>query len=148
MNAELRERNIATVQFFLDGTHSPDLSDLKVIDTTVHPDIVCHGFPGGDPHDRESYKDWFRTFRASFTDMDFQIQRLIADDFHVAVHWQVAVTHSGEFAGFAATERRVRFDGMVIYRLVDGLIAETWLGMDQLGLLSQIGAVQIPTEAA
>lgn len=147
MKTELASRHAATVQEFLAGTHSPDLDDLEVIDHTVHSDIVCHGFPGGNPVDCESYKAWFRTFRASFTDMDFRIERLVADHEHVAVRWSVAVTHSGEFAGVPASGRRVRFGGMVLYRMVDGRIAETWLCMDLLAMLSQIGALSQPLAA-
>jgi steroid delta-isomerase-like uncharacterized protein len=146
MNAEPVETNVATVREFLAGTHSWHAPDLDVIDRTVDSDIVCHGFAGGDPNDRDSYKAWFRTFRESFTEMDFRIDRLVADHEHVAVQWTVAVTHSGDFAGLPATGRRVEFDGMVFYRLVDGRIAETWLSIDLLPVLSQIGAVSNPLD--
>ncbi|NEZ02990.1 ester cyclase [Wenzhouxiangella sp. XN201] len=144
MKTELIETNVETVKEFLAKTHSWGLPDLEVIDRTVDPQIVCHGFAGGNPDDRESYKNWFRTFRKSFSEMDFRIARMVADHEHVAVQWTVAVTHSGEFAGLPATGRRVEFDGMVFYRLENGRIAETWLSIDMQPALSQIGAVSHP----
>lgn len=135
------ETNRRVAEAFLNGTHSRNIEDVAIIDDTVAPEIVCHGFPGGDPTDHESYKDFFRTFRRSFSDMDWKVDALVADENFVAARWQIRATHSGDFAGVKADGRRIAFDGMVLYRMEDGLIAETWLHIDQMGLLSQIGAV-------
>ena len=143
------ERNRETVKTFLDGTHASDIEEVEIIDRTVSPDIVCHGFPGfpgGEFADRESYKNFFRLFRQSFSDMRFTLHALVADEQYVAARWQVEATHSGEYAGRAAEGRRVDFDGLVLYRMDDGLIAETWLQINELSLLGQIGA--LPKSAA
>lgn len=142
MTASCAAINRATVERFLAGTHSPDLADLKVIDETVAPDIVCHGFPGGmNPRDHESYKEFFQAFRTAFGDMEFRVLALVADEASVSARFRVAVTHVGAFAGIAPTARRVTFEGMVLYRMEGGLIAETWLQLDELSLLGQIGAL-------
>ncbi len=138
---DIIERNRATVERFLGGTHSRDIADVVVIDTTVATRVTCHGFPGGNPVDHESYKTFFRTFRLSFTDMDWKVHALVADERYVSARWQIWATHSGDFAGAKADGRRITFDGMVLYRLEDGLIVETWLQIDQLGLLGAIGAL-------
>lgn len=135
--------NREVVQRFLTGTHSPVLSDVDVIDETVSPTVTCHGFPGGDPFDHASYKQFFRTFRSSFTDMEFDTFSLVADETYVSARFRVTVTHTGPFAGVEPTGKRVGFEGMVLYRLNDGKIEETWLQLDQLALLSQIGALPI-----
>ncbi|MFN4276423.1 MAG: ester cyclase [Ferrovibrio sp.] len=136
------DRNIATVRRFLAGTHSADIADVRVIDDTVVPDIVCHGFPGGmNPNSHDSYKDFFRIFRQSFGAMQFGIDTLVADKDFVSARWHVDCIHCGPFAGIAATGRQVHFTGMVLYRMRDGLIAETWLHVDELALLGQIGAL-------
>ncbi|GIL03439.1 MAG: hypothetical protein BroJett030_33380 [Alphaproteobacteria bacterium] len=135
------ETNRATALRFLNGTHSRNIDDVDVIDETVGPGIVCHGFPGTTITDHESYKAFFRTFRKSFTDMDWKVHALVADDDHVAARWQIWATHSGEFAGVSPDGRRITFDGMVLYRMEDGRIVETWLHINELMLLSQIGAI-------
>jgi predicted ester cyclase len=134
-------RNRATVERFFAGTHAPDLAGLAVIDETVTEGIRCHGFPGMNPVDRESYKDWFRFFRASFDNMSFETPAIVAGDDFVAVRWIVRVDHVGPFAGVAPTGRRVEFDGMALYRMQDGLIAETWLHANETALLAGIGAL-------
>lgn len=131
--------NEATVMQFLSGTHS---GRLEVIDATVAKDIVTEGFPGGfNPYDRDSYKQFFRDFGAAFANMRFETLAKVADADRVAVHFLVEVTHVGPFAGAPPTGRRVRFTGIAIYRMRDGLIAHTTLRVDELGLLSQIGAL-------
>ena len=118
-------RNREVVQRFLAGTHSPRLEDVDVIDETVAPTVTCHGFPGGDPFDHASYKAFFRTFRTAFTDMEFDIYSLVADETYVNARFRVTVTHSASFAGVEPTEKRVSFEGLVLYRLNDGKIEET-----------------------
>jgi predicted ester cyclase len=140
MNAQsMIAANEATVRRFFHGTHT---GDLAVIDSTVSPDIVTHGFPGGaNPSDHESYKQFFRDFGASFSDMSYEITDLVASADRVAVRFHIEVRHTGAFAGVAPGGGWVSFDGMVLYRLENGLIAETWLHADLLSILTQIGAM-------
>lgn len=140
------ERNKATVAAFLAGTHSADIRDVDVIDRTVVPHIACHGFPGfpdGEFSDRESYKAFFRIFRQSFSDMTFETTRMIATEDFVSAHWEIWATHSGPFHAIDADGARVVFDGVALYRMENGLIAETWLTINQPLLVSQLGRGRI-----
>ncbi|MGR3321001.1 MAG: ester cyclase [Pseudooceanicola sp.] len=145
MTTKLIDQNRKTVAAFLAGTHSADIDDVEVIDSTVAPHIVCHGFPGfpnGEFNDRESYKAFFRIFRESFSDMSFETLKTIATEDFVSAHWEIWATHSGEFAGIQPDGARVVFDGVALYRMEDGLIAETWLTINEPLLLSQLGRSQ------
>lgn len=136
------EANKATVARFLAGTHSANIDDVEVIDDTVVPHIVCHGFPGfpnGEFRDRERYKAFFRTFRQSFSDMTFETLKTIATEEFVSAHWEIWATHSGKFQGIEPDGARVVFDGVALYRMEDGLIAETWLTINEPLLVSQLG---------
>lgn len=135
--------NRTTVERFLNGTYSPNIEDVKIIDETVATNIACHGFPGFEITDHESYKQFFRIFRQSFTDMDWSIHALVADEDHVSARWEIRATFSGDFAGVTADHRRISFDGMVLYRMESGLIAETWLHINEMKLLSEIGAMPL-----
>lgn len=132
------EQNRATVARFLEATHS---GRLEVIDETVAEGILTHGFPGGNPASRDDYKQWFRDFQAGFSNAEFETLAIVADEERAAARWRVTADHTGPFAGIEATGRRISFTGMVLYRLENGLIAETWLHIDELSLLGQIGAV-------
>jgi predicted ester cyclase len=142
MTNEVIERNKATVEKFLAGTHSANIEDVAVIDETVVPHIQCHGFPGfpnGEFSDRESYKAFFRIYRQSFSDMTFETTRMIATEDFVSAHWEIWATHSGEFQGIAPDNARVVSDGVALYRMEDGKIAETWLHINVPLLVSQLG---------
>lgn len=141
---QIIDRNRRAAQRFLSGTHSEDIEDIAVIDETVAACITCHGFPGITISDRESYKEFFRAFRRSFTDMRWKVHALVADERYVSARWEIEATHSGDFAGVPADGRRISFDGMVLYRMEDGLIVETWLHINELKLLNEIGALPAP----
>lgn len=142
MTTDTVERNKETVKRFLAGSHSANIEDVEVIDETVVPHIVCHGFPGfpnEELHDRESYKTFFRVFRQSFSDMTFETTRMIATEDFVSAHWEIWATHSSEFQGIHPDNARVVFDGVALYRMEDGKIAETWLRINVPLLVSQLG---------
>jgi predicted ester cyclase len=134
------ERNRDTVLRFFDGTHS---GNVDVIDGTVSPNIVTHGFPCHSPQSIAEYKQFFRGFGAGFTNMKYKILSALAEGDRVAVRFSIAVDHTGEYLGIPPTGKRVEFEGMVLYRLDHGLIVETWLHLDGLSFMSQIGAVQM-----
>ncbi len=132
-------RNIDTVLRFFEGTHG---GNLDVIEETVDPDIVTHGFPGGfDPASLAEYRAFFEALERLWADMTFAIETVVADENHVAVRFTIEGRHAGDALGVPATGRRVRFSGMVLYRMKDGRIAETWLHPDNLSILEQIGAL-------
>lgn len=132
------ERNRRNVERFLLDTHS---GRFEVIDEVVHPGIVTHGFPGGrNPRSREEYKTFFASFDRAFPSMDFTIDAIVAQGDKVAARWSIAAVHAGAWGGFEPSGCRVQFDGMVIYRMVDGQIAETWLYPDAIGLMRQLAA--------
>jgi predicted ester cyclase len=134
------ERNRDVVIQFFDGTHG---GNVEVIDQTVSPNIVTHGFPCHSPQSIAEYKQFFRDFGAGFTNMAYKKLSVLAEGDRVAVRFSIAVDHTGEYLGIPSTGKRVEFEGMVLYRLDHGLIVETWLHLDGLSFMSQIGAVQM-----
>lgn len=137
-HAEILEHNKAVVRRFLNDTHS---GRFDVIDDTVAEDIVTHGMLGLDPDSRQSYKRFFEIVDATFREMDFTIDALVAEGDRVAAQFTISAVHGGDFMGIPATGRRLDFTGMVIYRMRDGLIAETWLYPDNVTLMRQMGAL-------
>ena len=73
--------------------------------------------------------------------MKFTIEDLFADGDKVVLRWTWQATHSGSFRGFAPTGQRVTNTAIVIYRLLDGKVVESWLEADRLGVLQAIGVV-------
>lgn len=75
----------------------------------------------------------------AFSEIELDIQDVIAEDDKVLVHLRFRGLHSGPFGDYPASNRR--FDVMVLdfFRMEDGKIAEQWPAIDNLGLQQQIG---------
>ena len=128
-------RNREVVRRFLEDTHS---GRLEVIEQTVSPQIVTHGLFGMDPDSREGYRRFFQVIGDALHQMVFSIDAMVAEGDKVAVHFSLSAIHGGELLGVPASGRPLEFGGMVIYRLEDGLIRETWLYPDHLALQRQL----------
>lgn len=105
----------------------------------VSSDYVGHGLgAGGGPESlREDLTTWF----AAFPDLDIAVDDVIGDDDRVAVRLVLSGTHSGTFAGVAATDRHFRIVSTDVLRMDAGRIVEAWTRWDVAGLLVQVGAL-------
>ncbi|MBD3297823.1 MAG: hypothetical protein GF341_04140 [candidate division Zixibacteria bacterium] len=135
------ERNKDVVRRFFNGTHS---GQLDVIDETVSPDIVTHGFPGHNPDSLASYRAFFESLGNAFANLESDIDDMTAEEDRVDVRFTVRGTHVGEYLGIPATGRHVDFTGMVQYRLENSKIAETWLFPDNITIMQQLGVLPEP----
>lgn len=61
----------------------------------------------------------------------------------VTTRWTATGTHTGEFMGLSPTGRPVTLSGHTTFRFRDGRIAEAWWNWDTLGLLEQLGIVEL-----
>jgi predicted ester cyclase len=84
---------------------------------------------------------FFLNLRGTFPDLHVSIEDILAEGDKVAVRFSVEGTHGGAALGVTPTGRKVRFSGMTIARIAAGKIVEGWNNLDQLGLLTQIGAL-------
>jgi len=115
----------------------------ETIDELLTDRTVIHGL-GDDLRGPSGFKPFHAAYRDAFPDVKIQIDRMIAEDDLVAVHWHATATHNGGGLGFAATRRPVQFSGMAIARFEGNKLVEGWNNFDQLALLQQIGVVSLP----
>jgi predicted ester cyclase len=79
-----------------------------------------------------------RQFAAAFPDAHHTIDDLIAEDDRVVLRTTARATHQGEFEGIPRTGRTVEFTGLVVYRLAENKIAESWGEIDFLRLIRDL----------
>jgi predicted ester cyclase len=111
------------------------------IDRLMAADAVVHGLPGGEMRGPTAFRGLFQSFRDAIPDIRITVERTVTEGDLCTAHCHVTGSHSGGGLGFAATERGVAFDGMVIARIVNGQIAEGWNCFDFLTMYQQLGVV-------
>jgi steroid delta-isomerase-like uncharacterized protein len=115
-----------------------------VVDELHAPDFVDRDSAGRSA-DNEGFKLGIERLYAAFPDLVAEVHDLAVDsDTHsVAVRWSAEGTHRGPYLGAEPTGERVRFKGIEIIRIRDGLIAERWGEWDGIDLLEQLGRVRL-----
>ena len=87
-------------------------------------------------------KKFVTEYRSAFSDIENTVEDMIGEDDRVVNRWTLRVTHTGEFRGIPATNKRITITGIGIFRFSEeGKVIESWDSLDQLGMLKQLGAV-------
>jgi steroid delta-isomerase-like uncharacterized protein len=114
---------------------------------------VAETYVGYDPsrpepvRGREGVRANFQQYIDAFANARITVDDQIAEDDKVASRWTGRGTHTGEFAGVAATGKDVTVSGLTISRIEGGMIVEEWTTWDTLGMLVQLGAIPEPARA-
>jgi len=81
----------------------------------------------------------------ALSDIDAQVQDVIASGDLVALRQVVKARHTGTLLGMPATGQSIQWDAVDIYRINDaGKITEQWAFEDFAAILSQAGGVKLP----
>ena len=94
--------------------------------------------------DSDAWVEFLGMFVEGFPDLHLEVQDSVADEGMAAQRILFTGTHTGTFRGLPATNRRVRFSGLEINRMVDGKVAEHWFQMDAVTLFEQLGLRVVP----
>lgn len=142
------EENKAIVRHFVEALWNK--GDLSTADALLAPDFVNHSARAGTPADREAFQQSAALTRTTFPDFHVTIDDLIGEGDKVAARFTARGTHQVEWlhpivGPIASTGRQVTWTGIRIFHMRDGKIAETWLNVDTLDVMQQLGA--IPAQA-
>ena len=90
---------------------------------------------------RPQIRAFVENLRTGFPDIQFTVEREIADGDQAAARWLINGTHTGPFLGVPATGASVHDQGIDIFQLSEGRITEIWVNENDLGLMQQLGVV-------
>jgi predicted ester cyclase len=123
---------------------------LEVFDETHAADLVVHdpGVPGGEIRGRDAYKQFIGMMSRALPDYHFTVYQVLAEGEYTVARWTATGTHNGDYLGIAPTGAQVTLAGVSISRHEGGKVVESWVQMDNLGLLRQIGVVKVPEPTA
>ena len=136
----MTEDNKAVVRHLVDDVINRGKTDL--LTELLATDHVGHE-PLGDHYGPEGARIVVAEYRTAFPDLALTIEDLVATGDKVAWRFTLRGTHAGPFMGIPATGRVVTSAGIAIDHLVEGRIVESWLNLDALGLLRQLGAFPV-----
>lgn len=131
------EENKATVLRTLEGVFVR--KDPDAILEGAAPDEVLHlaGFP--EPvRGAQAIRDWAAGQLAAF-DSRVTVEDILAEGDTVVVRSTFQLVHRGEYLGIPPTGRELTFTQLEMVRFAGGRIQESWVSLDTLSVLQQLG---------
>lgn len=134
------EENKALIRRFYEEVWAK--GDPNVSDEVFRDDYVRHDLRAGvaEPGPAGQTKIAL-DFRRAFPDLDWHVDMILGDGDYVVGRWTATGTQTGPWGPVEASSRPVTFSGVNIFRFEDGKVAEIWNHRDDLGLMTQLGAV-------
>jgi steroid delta-isomerase-like uncharacterized protein len=139
------DTNKELVRRYYDEVHNHRKFDR--IEELVAPDFKEHDPLPGQGVGREGMKDREKMLAANL-DVHVTVEDIIAEGDKVVVRWRNHGTHVGEFLGIPPTGKQFSVEGINVYRVQDGRLAEGWNVVDVFGQLLQLGVIPSPAAAA
>ena len=118
--------------------------NLEMIREVVAPNVVDHDPAPMQGPGPQGFIDFFTMMRNAFPDLSLEVNEMVTDADKVSFAYTVTGTHRGEFMGVAPTGKSIEARGLQIGRFTDGKLVERWGSSDELGILKQLGAEQLP----
>lgn len=87
----------------------------------------------------KNFKDALIQSQKSLSEFNRKIEEIIESDDKVIVRHTTTAIHVGDFMGIPATNKKINFQGISIYKISDGRITDEWYIWDRLGLYHQLG---------
>jgi steroid delta-isomerase-like uncharacterized protein len=98
---------------------------LEAAKNFVTPDIIYHGI-AEEVRGLEDFKKWVGEDLSAFSDMRITILDEIEEQNKVAIRWTLKATHEKDFAGTAASHKKIEIEGTEILHFEKDKIKEGW----------------------
>ena len=115
--------------------------NLAAVDQMVTANYVDH--EGGRIGNSENTKKFLAALYNSFPDIQVTIEDIFSEGDKVIVRNTWRGTDKGGFRGMPATGKSVVVEGIVIWRIEGGKVAERWAVIDYFGLTQQLASVPV-----
>jgi hypothetical protein len=123
----------------LDGVLAKDFIDYDVT------------YPIESHINRDQFKEHFGKLHSIFSNAritnedgtEITEKDMVAEGDKVVLRYTFSGTHNGEFMGIPPTNKKIMMTGMVLFRIAGGQIKEAWANSDDLGMLKQLGKIDL-----
>jgi predicted ester cyclase len=137
---QMEERNKALVQRIHAEVSN---GNLGIFDEVLSPDYVrhCQAMPPGlqEIHGTEVFKQFVADFVNAVSNCKDEIDFVLADSNMVAYVTTTTGTQTGPMGDLPASGKEFILKNIVIQRIENGKVAETWISWDNVAMLTQLG---------
>jgi len=146
---DVEQQNMAVIR----GTHAALASgDLEGFKAVISPSYVrhCQAMPPElqELRGTDEFFEFIEGFLVAVPEYEDTITQMIADGDKVAYVSTITGVMTGPMGGFPATGKEFTLDNIIIQRLENGKVAETWVSWDNVAFLSQLGLMPPPAQTA
>lgn len=136
------EKNKAVVRRVFDEILNQD--NRSIINEIYAADVITHDPFMGTVTGVDAFKQLLATFDTAFPGHRVKVHHILAEgDWVSVVHTHLA-KHTGQFMHLTPTGREIAVNGIEVFRMADGKIAEFWRHDDDIGMMMQLGAIPAP----
>ena len=112
---------------------------FDLTDRCLSQSVKFHGSVGISVEGVDGFRSYMRLIQSAFPDFHNTIEELVAEDDRVVARLTYRGTHGGEIFGVKATGRNIQYDGLALFRISDGKVAEGYVLGNVIHLLGQLG---------
>src|SRR5258705_5838263 len=122
--------------------HAINTADEDAFDSVLARGFLSYSLDG--VRSRTAIKKYYRDLRNAFADITFTVHEnigVLVENDMIALRTIIAGTHTGDYAGVAATGRAIQTSGSHFLRVRDDRVVEHWQVIDTYRILTKIGAI-------
>jgi predicted ester cyclase len=142
-------QNEAVLRRMLDILTQPNAPSDSELSQLITPDWynndkTLEGVTGHPLRGYEGFKELYN-FWTPFSDLKATLEDIFSDGDWVASHFKLSGRHTGDFMGMPPTGKSFEITATGMFKFQNGKVVENIVNPDALGLLMQLGVVQMPT---
>ena len=115
--------------------------DLPVADDLLASDVRYHGPESLSPTDVTSpadVKEYVEVYREAFPDLRYTVDDVFGSGRTVGARWTATGTHRSDLFGIEPTGEVFVAEGINVFSITDGEIAEVWSQWDTLQMVREL----------
>jgi steroid delta-isomerase-like uncharacterized protein len=137
---DIEQRNMAIMRKAHADLQRGDIESFKAV---ISPNYVrhCQAMPPElrELHGTEEFFGFIEEFLVAVPSYQDSLSNMIADGDRVAYVSTLTGTQTGPLGDLPASGKSFTLVNIIIQRLEDGKVAETWISWDNMAFLSQLG---------
>jgi predicted ester cyclase len=142
-------QNEAVVRRFFDLMSQPAVPpdvDQFVAPNWVNNDQSLEAITGYPFRGMEGVKQLHDFFWKPFSDLKLTVENMFSDGDWVACHFRIHGRNTGDLMGMPATGKSMDITATGMFRCQGGKVTENVVNPDALGMLQQLGVIQLPSQ--